>query len=147
MRHEQHLHNGLVFKDCRIVVPTSLRKNIIATVHCSHQGIQGCIRLIKDAVYWPQMNHEYVSQCSMCNMHRPEQCKEPMVPHDVPGRPWAKVGADLFELQGQHYLLLVDYFYNFFELMRLSSSTRTKCVKCVIFASASHSLHVMECPK
>ena len=52
--------------------------------------------------------------------------KKSMVPHDVPGRPWARVGADLFELQGQHYLLLVDYFYNLFELMRPSSSTRTK---------------------
>ena len=131
VRHELTVQNGLVFKDCRIVVPTSLRKNIIATVHRSHQGIQGCIRLAKDAVYWPLMNQEitdYVSQCSVCNIHRPEQCKEPMLPHDVPGRPWAKVGADLFELQGQHYLLLVDYFSNFFELMRLSSSTRTKCV-------------------
>ena len=50
------------------------------------------------------------------------------MPHDVPCRPWAKVGADLFELQGHHYLLLVDYFSNFFELMRRSSSKRTKCL-------------------
>ena len=84
---------------------------------------------------------DYVSQCSMCNMPRPEQCKEPMAPHVVPGRPWANVAADLFELQGQHYLLLVDYFSNFFELMRLSSSTWTKCV-----IDAMRSC-VMECPK
>ena len=86
VRHELTVQNGLVFKYCRIVVPTSLRKNIIATVHRSHQGI----RLAKDAVYWPLMNQEitdYVSQCSVCNIHIPEQCKEPMLPHDVPGRP------------------------------------------------------------
>ena len=66
----------------------------IAEVHRSHQGIQGCICLAKDSVYWPLMNQEitvYVSQCSACNMHRPEECKEPMVPHDVSGRPWAKL--------------------------------------------------------
>ena len=40
VRHELTVQNGLVFKDCRIVVPTSLRKNNIATVHHSHQGIQ-----------------------------------------------------------------------------------------------------------
>ena len=50
------------------------------------------------------------------------------MPHAVPGRPWAKVGADLFELQGQHYLLLVDYYSNFFELARLGSNTRAVCV-------------------
>ena len=43
-------------------------------------------------------------------------------------RPGANVGADLFELQEQHYLRLVDYFSSFFDLVRLSSSTRTKCV-------------------
>ena len=50
------------------------------------------------------------------------------MPHAVPGRPWAKVGADLFELQGQHYLLFVDYYSNFFELARLISNTRATCV-------------------
>ena len=50
------------------------------------------------------------------------------MPHAVPDRPWAKVGADLFELQGQHYLLLLDYYSNFFELTRLGSNTRAMCV-------------------
>ena len=127
VRHELTMQNGLVFKDNRIVVPTSVRKDIIATVHRSHQGIQGCIHRAKDAVYWPLMNQEitdYVNQCSVCNTYRPEQCKEPLMPHAVPDRPWAKVGADLFELQRQHYLLLVDYYSNFFELVRLGSNTR-----------------------
>ena len=131
VRHELTVQNGLVFKDNRIVVPTSVRKDIIATVHRSHQGIQGCIRRAKDAVYWPLMNQQitdYVSQCSMCKTYRPEQCREPPMPRTVPGRTWAKVGADLFELQGQHYLLLVDYYSNFFELARLGSNTRATCV-------------------
>ena len=117
----------MVFKDNRIVVLTSVRTYIIATVHHSHQGTQGCIRREKDAVYWPLINQqiiEYVSQCSACNTYRPEQCKEPLMPREVPDRPWAKVGADLFELQGQHYLLLVHYYSNFFELARLGSNTR-----------------------
>ena len=132
VRHELTVQNGLVFNDNRIEVPTSVRENIIATVHRSHQGIQGCIRWAKDAVYWPLMNQQitdYISQCSVCNTYRPEQCKEPLMPHAVPDRPWAKVGADLFELQGQHYLLLVDYYSNnFFELVRLGSNTRATCV-------------------
>lgn len=131
VRHELTVQDGLLFKDSRIVVPARLRKDIISSIHRSHQGIQGCIRIAKDTVYWPLMNQQiadYVSQCSVCNSHRPDQCKEPMLPHDVPGRPWAKVGADLFELHGQHYLVLVDYYSNFFELMRLTSSTRAKCV-------------------
>ena len=93
VRHELTVQDGLLFKDCRIVVPIRLRKDIISSIHRSHQGIQGCIRIAKDTVYWPLMNQQiadYVSQCSICNTHRPDQCKEPMLPHDVPGRPWAK---------------------------------------------------------
>ena len=89
VRHELTMQNGLVFKDNRIVVPTSVRKDIIATVHRSHQGIHGCIRRAKDAAYWPLMNQEitdYVNQCSVCNTYRPEQCKEPLMPHAVPDR-------------------------------------------------------------
>ena len=56
------------------------------------------------------------------------------MPHAVSDQPWAKVGADLFELQGQHYLLLVDYYSNFFELARLGSKT---CATCVIDAMRS----------
>ena len=77
VRHELTVHNGLVFNDCRIVVPISLRKNVIAKVHRLLRGTQGCIRLAKDAVYWPLINQEiidYVSQCSVCNIHRLE-CK------------------------------------------------------------------------
>ena len=136
-RHELSVQKGLVLKDNRIVFPTSVRKYIIATVHRSHQGIHGCIRQANDAVYWPLMNQQitdYVGQCSVCNTYHPEQCKEPLMPHAVSDQPWAKVGADLFELQGQHYLLLVDYYSNLFELARLGSKT---CATCVIDAMRS----------
>ena len=38
---------------------------------------KGCIRRAKDTVYWPLMNQQitdYVSQCSVCNTYRREQC-------------------------------------------------------------------------
>ena len=49
------------------------------------------------------------------------------MPLAVPDQPWAKVGADLFELQGQHYLIFVDYYSIFFELARLGSNTSATC--------------------
>ena len=146
VRHELTVQNGLVFKGNRIVVPTSVQKDIIATVHRSHQGIQGCIRRAKDAVYWPLMNQhitDYISQCSVCNTYRPEQFKEPLIPHSVPDRPWAKVGADLFELQGQHYLLLVDYYSNFLswhDMVQIRMQ-RVSSMRC------GRSLHVTVHPK
>jgi len=41
--------------------------------------------------------------------------------HAVPGRPWEKVGVDIFTFHDQNYLITVDYLSGFFEVDRLPS--------------------------
>ncbi|KAL5493939.1 hypothetical protein EMCRGX_G015184, partial [Ephydatia muelleri] len=55
----------------------------------------------------------------------PGGCRaEPMIVSQPPDYPWQKVGSDLFELNGQKYLLLVvDYFSRFLEVTKLSTTT------------------------
>ena len=36
------------------------------------------------------------------------------MPHSVPDRPQSKLGVDIFKLQGQQYLVIVDYYYSGF---------------------------------
>eukprot|EP00731_Ephydatia_muelleri_P021495 Em0014g86a len=48
---------------------------------------------------------------------------EPMIASKLPDYPWQKVGADLFELEGIKYLLLVDYFSRYIEIVKLTSTT------------------------
>ena len=40
--------------------------------------------------------------------------KMPLSTHDIPDRPWSKVGVDLFTLNNINYLILVDYFSGYF---------------------------------
>ena len=51
---------------------------------------------------------DYVSRCSTCQIFTPEQCREPVPPHELPSCPWQKIGADLFESNGQSYINMVD---------------------------------------
>ena len=44
-----------------------------------------------------------------------------MVIQELPDRPWAKIGSDLFELNGAHYLLSVDYYSKWIEIANLSN--------------------------
>ena len=39
-----------------------------------------------------------------------------MHPHDVPDRPWEKVGTDLFTFDDKQYMVTVDYYSNFIEV-------------------------------
>lgn len=46
-----------------------------------------------------------------------------MIPHEIPDRPWLKVGADIFQLGSQDYLCLVDYFSKFPVIRHLKTKT------------------------
>ena len=45
-----------------------------------------------------------------------------MMPHDIPDRPWAKFGVDLFSLNNKDYLITVDFYSKFWEVNNLSST-------------------------
>ena len=104
-------------------------------------GIEKCKQRAKDLVYWPGMLsqiEDVVSNCSVCNTYRQSNTKEPMIPHNVPIRPWSQVGADLFELNKQHYLLLVDYYSGFIKVNTLNS---TKSIQIITHCKSQFARH------
>jgi hypothetical protein len=46
---------------------------------------------------------------------------EPLKPSTLPGSPWSRLGADIFEFKKKHYLLVVDYYSRYIEVRRLKS--------------------------
>ena len=56
---------------------------------------------------------------------------EPLCPSTLPEKPWERLGADLFELNKTHYLLLVDYFSRWIEVRKLSSLTANAVVTAI----------------
>ena len=72
--------------------------------------------------------------CGLCG-HQIVNAKEPMLVPEIPDRPWSKIAADLFEYQNHHYLLVVDYFSKWPEVIKLdnlSSRTTIICLKGLI---------------
>ena len=66
---------------------------------------------------------EYLKKCDICQLTRPSQQKEPLIPHDIWSGPWEKVGIDIFQHRSLDYLLVADYFSNF-PLVRLLNNQR-----------------------
>lgn len=117
---------GLVFRGEQLVVPLSLRKDMLNQLHSSHIGTGGCVRRAREILYWPRMSAEirdFVSRCTICQTHRPEQAREELQPHELPSRPWQKLAADLFVLGQQTFLIVVDYWSSFFEVVEIHRKT------------------------
>lgn len=132
VRDELTVQGNLVFKGQQLVVPATLRKELMAVTHASHTGIEGCIRRARDSLYWPRMAtelKEYISKCDVCLAHRSTPGKEPLLSHELVARPWSKVAADLCELDGRTLLVIADYYSNFIEVARLNSVTSRSVIK------------------
>ena len=53
----------------------------------------------------------------------------PLRNSDLPDRPWECVGADLFEFRSRDYLLTVDYYSRWIEVVKVVNSTAQNVVK------------------
>ena len=122
-REQKTVHDGIVFKEDRVIVPSTFRYGFMDRINSSHIGIQGCLRRAREVLYWPE---NYIQSCDVCNklsQQSQNQSKESLISHDIPSRPWEVVGIDLFEFEGRDYLITVDDLTNIFEVDRLDDKT------------------------
>ena len=65
-----------------------------------------------------------VGACTPCQEAQPRQQKEPLQPQEIPTTPWTiKLGTDLFELDGENFLLIVDYHSKYPVVHKMTSTT------------------------
>ena len=125
------VQDQLVFKGQTLIVPVGMRKEMLALAHATHIDIEGCLRIAREIMFWPRMASElkeYISKCDICTRHRESLTKEPLQSYDVEARPWAKVGADLCDLNGCTLLVCCDYYSNFIEVENITNvTTRGVC--------------------
>lgn len=132
MRDELTLQDGLIFKANAVVIPKNLRADMKARIHSSHLGTESCLRRARECIYWPGMSAEikqYISACEICReFDTTSQPKESLMSHEVPSRPWERVGADIFTLDGKDYLVTIDYYSNFWEVDRLPDTKASTAI-------------------
>ena len=70
-----------------------------------------------------------VSFCPICLEFRNSNPNEPLVPHDIPDYPWQNVATDLFTLNGQDYIVVVNIFSRYFEFEKLGSTSSDAVIR------------------
>ncbi|UYV75047.1 K02A2.6-like [Cordylochernes scorpioides] len=122
--------NGLLLRGQIILIPKSLRKDILEKLHQGHFGINKCRSRAKESVWWLGISQEIermVSSCTKCLKERKPK-HEPLMPSEFPIRPWQKVGMDLFYLNGRWYLIVCDYYSRYPEISLLQNLTAQEVI-------------------
>ncbi|VDI70439.1 Hypothetical predicted protein [Mytilus galloprovincialis] len=113
-RNEITCIDNLLYKGLKLIIPTSLRKEMLQLIHETHMGIVKCKTRAREFMYWPGMMsdiQDIVEKCETCAVNNKKtNNKEPMITSKLPDRPSSKLAADLFQYKGEHYLLTVDYY-------------------------------------
>ena len=90
-------------------------------------------------MWWPGVSKQiaqYVQQCSVCAQEDKHK-KQLLLYTPLPDYPWEVVGTDLFEL---HYLLIVDYFSQYPEIIHLSSTTSLSTIAALKSVFSRHGI-------
>nr|XP_023660029.1 uncharacterized protein K02A2.6-like [Paramormyrops kingsleyae] len=135
--------NDILFKGEKIIVPTSLRRQMLSRIHVGHMGIEKCKQRARDVLFWPGMNRqieEMVERCPICIEHRASNKKEPMISHKIPDRPWQTIATDLFTWNRDNYVVTVDYYSRYFELDKLHSTTSSAVINKLKEVFARHGI-------
>ena len=142
-RDELTVIDDIIFKGTKIFIPQALRQMMLDRLHVDHLGEEKTQQRARGIVFWPCMSSDIkqkIANCEVCATHRASNQKEPMIPHELPTRPWQKVATDLFTWEGRQFMVTVDYFSRFFEIDELTTTTSSAVIRKLSTHFARHGI-------
>ncbi|XP_022164853.1 uncharacterized protein K02A2.6-like, partial [Myzus persicae] len=123
--------DGLVFLNKKVVVPEVLKNPMLKIIHEGHWGIVKCKSRARELLYWRGMDKDIeklVQSCNVCTKLQNAKPKEPLLSNPVPNRSWERLGADILEFDHKYYLVVVDYYSNWIELLHISNKSASEII-------------------
>ena len=140
-RDELATENGLAYRGTCLIIPTKLRPEMVVRAHRSHLGIQYTVNTALEIMFWPRMHAEIteaVRRCETCQPAQPQQQRQPLMSYPIPTHQWQLVASDCFEINGRHYVVLVDIYSDFIELSQLPDLSSNALIKAIKPVFAKH---------
>ena len=138
IRDSLYICDGAIMYNDRVIIPSSLRRLVLRTLHAAHQGVSTMLMRAQSIVYWPGMSkdlHEIRAGCQECNKNAPSQATLPSEPVNPPSTPFEQIFADFFHFAGFNYLVVGDRLSGWCEVFPTpsgsSSSGARGLVKCL----------------
>ncbi|CAB0003751.1 unnamed protein product [Nesidiocoris tenuis] len=96
----------------RVIVPASMRENILEVLHGTHLGTTKMKGLARSYFWWPcldQQIEEITSNCNVCIQSRSDPPKSKLQTWPWPSRPWTRIHIDfLGPINAKYFLVVYD---------------------------------------
>ena len=118
----------VVLRGTRIVIPQSLRQQVLAIEHEGHVGIVATKLRLRTKVWWPGIEkdvEQYVRSCHGCQLVGQATPPEALTPTELPLGKWQDLSLDLLGPMptGEYLLVVIDYYSRYYEVEILMSVT------------------------
>lgn len=109
----------------------------------NHRGIAECYLALSRKFYWPKMKEhisKFINACSICGQAKydrnPVKQKFCIVP--PPSKPLEVIHADLFTVEAEKYLTIVDAFSKYGQAYRLKDATAVSVIQAFMIYFTHH---------
>ena len=127
-RYELCEFNGIILKENKIVLPTSLHKKAIKIVHKGHLGIAKSKALLREKVYWYGLDKDVENElqnCLSCQANVSVPAPQPIKMSNLPNAVWSEIAIDFYgpTPTGEKLLVIIDLYSRFplVEAMKVTS--------------------------
>ena len=129
---ELSVDRGCVLWGLRVVIPEKYRVRLLDDLHQEHHGICRVKSLSRDYFWWPGLDAaivEKVQQCHVCATFGKSPLRAPLYPWKWPANPWQGIYFDFFEKGKLNFLIVVDAYHKWLEVITMGSMTSLKTIE------------------
>ena len=132
-KNEFSLQDSLIYRGARLVIPPSLRKEVLNRLHEGHIGTDAIKSIARQCVWWPSIDHDIqmlVKTCTeCCESKSHSRARWTSWPEET--RKWDRVHIDLAGPFGRDTmaLVMVDAYSKWPEVHLMYSTTSAEVIK------------------
>lgn len=139
---EMYVHDRVLVRGHRLVLPNSLRQKAIQITHLSHAGVNSMKRALRERVWWSGLDSDvdkFVTNCKSCAQMARNNPPPPMSRTEMPKSAFEFIAIDFFSPgEKEKVLVMTDYYSRMLICEPVSSNTTEKTVEALERVFANH---------
>jgi hypothetical protein len=123
--------DDLLLRGTRIVIPSTLRQQVVNLAHMGHQGLVKTKSLLREKVWFcgiDALTDDTVRRCMTCQLSTLKPQREPLKMSPLPNAPWTELSMDFAQLSNGMYLMVLIDDYSRYPFVEVVNSTSARTV-------------------